>query len=165
MPSFIGGILVAIVAGSGVAIAHQDDAARDQYASKRAATRSYDGISEAYDFDEDGYADIVIAYSLCPRGTQMTGGGSANLTRTGLELASAPDLSGKEAWYTAVAIDESVREDPDALVATVVCWSPKGTPSGGYRTAAPAEEVPAEVVAEVRRLRSASMGIRNGGRD
>lgn len=155
-PAFAAGLAFAVVAGGGIAFAAsgQDAPAADRgtapkWASVKSATRSYDRMGVPIDLDDNGVTDAIAALSNCPRGTQMTGGGSVDFTTTGHPLLSVPDPDGKEAWFVAVGVDESADEDPSAVMATVVCWSPKGQPRGGHRVAARpvAGPVPARLVA------------------
>lgn len=158
VPAFAAGIAFALMAGSGITYAttHGSGSASPKmvtkYASIKSATRSYDASGVAIDRDEDGLTDAIAAYSGCPKGTQMTGGGISDSTSTGWMLMNAPDTEGSEGWVVAVAVNESVTEDPGNLWASVTCWSPKGNPPGGYRTgtSAPAEPLPAGLVRELK---------------
>lgn len=159
-PAFLCGVIFAIAAGGGVAVATQDDTAdRRSYASKKAATKSYDAMGVEIDLDGNGFTDVIGAYASCPRGTQMTGGGFYDLTYSGITGISVPDPDGEEGWLVAVFVDENEFEDPDNVAASVVCWYAKGTPRGGYRavpeTAADLPESALEAIREAAAKRDA----------
>lgn len=148
------GSAFAVLAGGSVGFAANDSGSADtseraaRYASAQAKTKSFDASGVSLDLDDDGLDDVLAAYARCPRGTQMTGGGIFDYTSTGYLIGSYPDTEGTEAWLAVVGIAEDTYESPDDLVASVTCWSPTGTPPGGYRqsTDTPQTQLPARIV-------------------
>ena len=109
----------------------------DSSALSRTAGRtgSFDAPGELVDTDDDTVTDTLVAYAGCPDGSQMTGGGATDLTASGYVVSSAPDAD-TEGWVVAVGIDPSASESGDDVVASVVCYNPKGAVAGSYGLAA-----------------------------
>jgi hypothetical protein len=94
------------------------------------------------DTDSNGVDDLFIAYATCPPGTQRTGGGGIDFTLTGLMWANTP-VEG-HGWAVAVSTDNVEVEAATDVLASVVCYNPRGAvPGATARTAAP--ELPASV--------------------
>lgn len=112
-----------------------DGHSASSFASANARTGSYDASGFTVDLDSDGLTDTLAAIATCPSGSQMTGGGGANLSNTGVSLFSSPiQAKNGEGWLYAVAVSESASEAGDNVHASVVCWSASGSGlPGAYR--------------------------------
>jgi hypothetical protein len=115
-----------------------------KFALTTANTAAYDIDGVAYDLDENGSTDTIIASGACPSGSRRTGGGMADFTQTGYTLVNAPDTS--NSWTVVVSVDEGTVEDPTDVTASIVCLGLRGTPSGGYRVVAPKRVAPSKVL-------------------
>jgi hypothetical protein len=115
-----------------------------RFALATGTTRAYDIDGQAYDLDQNGLTDTIIASGACPSGSSRTGGGMADFTQTGFTLVNAPDES--NSWTVMVAVDEGTAEDPTKVTASVVCLSMRGTPSGGFRVVAPKRVAPSKAL-------------------
>lgn len=118
--------------------------------------KAYDATGVGFDFDDVPGNEWIVAIAQCPAGTIRTGGGATDLTSTGYVVTSAPDTDNPNAWGVAVFVDQSleVPEDPSDVFASVVCYSPRGVPSGGYRMA-PADTTSTPSAAFLQRLANA----------
>lgn len=103
---------------------------QSRFALASGNVKAYDLRGKRFDLDGNGFTDAIIASGTCPTGTRRTGGGGADFTATGVMVMNAPD-SGRS-WTVAVLVDENVAEDPSDVTASVVCYSPRGVPAGGY---------------------------------
>jgi hypothetical protein len=101
-----------------------------------ARTGSFDVAGELVDADGNGLDDSIVAYAECPSGTQMTGGGVTDVTSTGTIVSNAPDVDGGEAWVVVESIAEDSGDTGDDVVASVVCYNPRGSVAGSYRVPA-----------------------------
>ncbi|MDO7869308.1 hypothetical protein [Nocardioides jiangxiensis] len=106
------------------------------------------------DFDNDGYADALVAFVSCPTGTVMTGGGGEDDTPGGTLWLSEP--VGPGTWgvssSTAPANATVPNGTPDAgLTATAQCYNPKGAVSGSmYRPTSPLNALKARLAEKQR---------------
>jgi hypothetical protein len=97
------------------------------------------------DVNGDGTADALFAMATCPAGTKLTGGGVENFTGFAT-LAGAPTTD-RTSWLVASLADGT--NTADDLVASALCFSPKGTiPGLSFYTTRKAQ-IPAELVARV----------------
>lgn len=94
------------------------------------------------DADGNGSTDTIVAFATCPPGTQLTGGGMGNYTRSGITLESAP-AEEPETYFVVVGVDESVTEDPADVYASATCYNPTGPIAGAYGLARTAPSDPA----------------------
>lgn len=101
------------------------------FARTAGRTGSFDFPGQAVDSDGNGRTDTIVAAGACPAGTQLTGGGMSDFTRTGFTVMNAPDLD-PESWLVAVSVDETVAENPADVTASVVCYKPTGPIAGAY---------------------------------
>jgi hypothetical protein len=116
--------------------------------------KAYDVSGQAIDSDSNGLTDAIGASATCPSGTRRTGGGMADFTTSGYTIVNGPDTG--NSWTVIVGVDESVTEAPTDVTLSIVCYSPRSTPSGGYRTAGPVVTKPsAAVIAKAARKISA----------
>lgn len=95
--------------------------------------KAYDVTGTLYDLDNNGSYDTIIASAGCPAGTRRTGGGIHDFTTTGYTVVNGPDTN--NSWTVIVGISETATEDPTNVVASIVCYSPRSVPTGGYRQA------------------------------
>lgn len=101
-------------------------------------TGAYDADGELVDVDENGINESIIAIAECPGATEMTGGGSANFTESGVTLLDAP--FDQESWAVIVYVGEGSVDVGSDVTASVVCFSPDGSGlAGSYRTASPSD--------------------------
>ena len=85
------------------------------------------GTLEDSDTTDDYANDTIVAYAECPAGSQLTGGGFEDYTSTGFVVANRADTGGPEAWVVVEGFDPSQgTESADDVVASAVCYSPKG---------------------------------------
>jgi hypothetical protein len=122
----------------------------DSAALARTAGRTgqLDFTGELQDNDGNGLNDTIAAFADCPVGTQMTGGGGADQTATGLMFVNAPN--GGESWVVVVAIDENTKESPLDVTASVVCYNPRGAvPGAGLTATSPNRELSPKLAAKV----------------
>ena len=104
------------------------------FARSSGQTGTLDFTGELQDSDANGLNDTIVAFADCPAGTQMTGGGGTDLTATGVTFVNAPDIG--ESWVVVVSIDENTTESPLDVIASVVCYNPRGAVAGAGLTAA-----------------------------
>lgn len=95
--------------------------------------KAYNVTGTLYDLNNNGSFDTIIASVACPAGTRRTGGGGADFTTTGYTVVDAPDTD--NSWTVIVGISETATEDPTNVTASIICYSPRGVPAGGYRQA------------------------------
>ena len=126
-----------------------DGLSAGSFARSNAKTGAFDFSGVPLDVDENGLDDLIVAFAQCPAGSQMTGGGAADLTATGVMFVSAPDVD--ETWVAAVLVDENAGESAADVTASVVCYdSDGGALPGSYRKApTAAAAVPAGLLAKV----------------
>lgn len=111
------------------------------FARTAGKTGSFDYVGESIDADGNGSIDTIVAFADCPPGTQLTGGGMGNYTRSGVTLESAP-FTDPESYIVVVGVDESVTEDPADVYASATCYSPTGPIAGAYGLARTAPSDP-----------------------
>ncbi len=134
-----------------------DGLSSGSFARTTGKTGSFDVQGDLVDFDDpaDGVNDGIVATATCPAGTQMTGGGVADLTDTGQIVESAPSFDVPESWEIVVAIDAQ-NETSNRAFASVVCYNPTGPIAGSYgfapqqRTADPLSQLSPAHVAQLR---------------
>jgi hypothetical protein len=123
---------------------------QSKFALAAGTVRAYDVGGQLFDLDQNGTDDAIIANAACPAGTQRTGGGASDFTVSGYTVVNAPDTG--NSWTVGVAISESTTENPDDVIASIVCYSPRGVPSGGYRVASSPAKPSADVLAKMTRV-------------
>jgi hypothetical protein len=127
---------------------------QSRFALAAGSVKAYDVDGALYDLDQNGQYDAIIAGATCPAGTRRTGGGASDFTDTGFTVINAPDAG--NSWFVGVAITEGTVEDPTNVVASIVCYSPRGVPAGGYRvttadlSVAPSAELKAKMANKLR---------------
>ena len=126
-----------------------DGLSAGSFARSNAKTGAFDFTGTLMDLDEDGLDDTILAFAQCPAGSQMTGGGAADFSSSGVTFFNAPYAD--EGWVAGVFIDEAVTESADSVTASVVCYDAAGgTLAGSYRkTPAASAAVPADLMAKV----------------
>lgn len=85
--------------------------------------------SQGIDTNANGVNDLFVASAVCPAGTKRTGGGASEFTASGLTFVNTADTG--NSWVVAVLTDDVTVEDPLDVVASVVCYNPRGGVSGG----------------------------------
>ena len=95
--------------------------------------KAYDFTGTPEDLDSNGVTDAIVASAACPSGTRRTGGGISDFTTSGYIITSGPDTN--NSWTAVIGISESTTEDPTNVVGSIICYSPRTTPSAGYRVA------------------------------
>lgn len=105
------------------------------FALASGSVKAYDAPAIGYSLDGDQLNEWFVAEARCPTGTVRTGGGQTDLTLTGFIVSSAPDTNTPNSWAVAAFVDQEAGEDPADVTASVVCYSPRGVPAGGYRVA------------------------------
>lgn len=92
------------------------------------------------DLDEDGFADALLAFAVCPSGTVLTGGGGEDDTPGGtLWLSEAIDTG---VWAVSSSTAPASATVPDGtpsdeIFAAAQCYNPKGAvPGASYRSKA-----------------------------
>ena len=128
------------------------------FARATAKTGAYDFSGVLVDIDEDGLDDAIVAQASCPSGSQLTGGGSADFTAKGYVVESAPYPN--ETYVVVALIDEATTEDPTNLIASAICWNPKGGLAGSYRKAATPSDLSAGLLKSVRTKYAAKVAAR-----
>lgn len=121
---------------------------QSQLALAAGNVKVYDFPAEGFDMDGNMTFETFVASGTCPIGTRRTGGGVNDMTSTGAVFRNGPDVSGQ--WTVAAIVDPSVDHDPAKLVASVVCFSPRGVPADGYRTTAPASAPSPQTLASIK---------------
>jgi hypothetical protein len=106
-----------------------------KFALAAGGVKAYDVPATGLSLDGDGLDEWFVAVGQCPAGTVRTGGGATDLTSTGFTVTNAPDTSTPNSWAVAVFVDQTAGEDPADVIASLVCYSPRGVPAGGYRVA------------------------------
>ena len=98
------------------------------FASVNGRTGTIEVQGQPIDQDKNGFPEVIVANAACPAGTQRTGGGGADGTKTGMTIVSIADTGGS--WTFAVATDNATAEDPTSVTGSVVCYNPRGAVSG-----------------------------------
>lgn len=106
-----------------------------RFALASGGVKAYDVPATGFSFDGDEFNEWFVAVAQCPAGTLRTGGGETDLTSTGFIVSSAPDTDTPNSWAVAAFVDQAAGDDPGDVFASVVCYSPRGVPAGGYRVA------------------------------
>lgn len=132
------------------------------FARTAGRTGSFDFSGQALDSDGNGKTDTIVASGACPSGTQLTGGGFIDGTQTGITVMNAADPDGPpESWLVAVSLDETVAEDPTAVMANVVCYKPTGPIAGAYGIAPKQIDASSELSATTLRRLAVKAAARN----
>lgn len=118
--------------------------------AKYSKTGYIEATGVAVDDDENGFPDLIVAIATCPSGTKMTGGGSQDYTASGYVFVNAPD---GQSWEVVTLTDNETAEDPEDLIASVVCYNPSGSVVGAAELGAQStsrDSIPDDLLAMVR---------------
>lgn len=96
------------------------------FASVSGKTGYVTAVGQWEDVDSDGVYDAIFAFAECPAGTQLTGGGLADYTNTGVLVNSQP--IGGSTW--AVAVVAETTDNAADVEAYAVCYNPRGSVPG-----------------------------------
>lgn len=105
-----------------------DGRSASAFASVNGQTGTIEATGQGVDKDGNGFPEVIVANAACPAGTVRTGGGGADLTKTGLMFVSIADQG--SSWTVAVATDNATAEDPTQVTASAVCYNPVGAVAG-----------------------------------
>lgn len=97
------------------------------FASVAGRTGYVYGSGQWQDADGDGISDYVLAIAECPSGTQLTGGGLADYTVSGVLVSSQPFGAG--GWGVVVMADPGQDSAAD-VESYAVCYNPRGAVRG-----------------------------------
>jgi hypothetical protein len=100
------------------------------------------------DLTDDGVdnPDVLAALAFCPPGTQVTGGGTDNITNSPLVIDS-PDIG---LWISAAFDVDPAAHTADELLAYAICYNPKGAVPGALTFTAK-KQIPASVMQRLAR--------------
>ena len=135
-----------------------DGLSSTSFARATAKTGAFDFSGVLVDIDQNGLDDAIVAQASCPTGSQLTGGGSADYTTKGVVIESAPYPN--DTYVVVALIDEATVEDPTNLVASAICWNPKGGLTGSYRKAATPTDLTAGLLTTVETKYAAKVAAR-----
>ena len=135
-----------------------DGLSSTSFARATAKTGAFDFEGVLVDIDQNGLDDAIVAQATCPAGSQLTGGGSADYTTKGVVIESAPYP--KETYVVVALIDEATAEDPTNLIASAICWNPKGGLTGSYRKAAAPSDLSAGLLKSIETKYAAKVAAR-----
>jgi hypothetical protein len=135
-----------------------DGLSSTSFARVTAKTGAFDFSGVLVDVDQNGLDDAIVAQASCPAGSQLTGGGSADYTTTGVVIESAPYPN--ETYVVVALIDEATAEDPTNLIASAICWNPKGGLSGSYRKSTAPTDLSAGVLKSIETKYAAKVAAR-----
>ena len=137
-----------------------DGLSSTSFARVTAKTGAFDFSGVLVDVDQNGLDDAIVAQASCPAGSQLTGGGSADYTTTGAVVESAPYPN--ETYVVVALISETPPqpEDPTNLIASAICWNPKGGLSGSYRKSTTPTDLSAGVLKSIETKYAAKVAAR-----
>lgn len=128
-----------------------DGRSAGHFAKARGKTGYIEVTGVPDDDDGNGFPDWITAIAECPSGTQMTGGGYQDYTASGVVFVNGPDAG--ESWVVVTLTDNETNEDPEDLIASVVCYNPKGSVVGAAELGPQAtsrDSIPDDLLARAR---------------
>lgn len=116
----------------------------------RTGTREVFSTSLSLDPASNGRTDTLLAEARCPAGTILTGGGYEDMTQTGIVFVNAPNPEATM-WQAVVAVDPTVNEDVQSVVAWATCYNPVGAvPAQTTALSTPQSQASAAVTPQLR---------------
>jgi hypothetical protein len=84
--------------------------------------------------DPDPASHVIVSVADCPTGTKLTGGGYEDYTASGQTFASYADAN---SWVVVSGVDsdDTTVDTPSDLIASAVCYNPRGLVSGSQPNA------------------------------